>query len=300
MNRHLRSLLPLCSLLALFATDRAVLAQSPERWFQVEVSIFTNESLADREAEFWVPETTPLRYPGNTRRLQELMDLLMIDDLRPGFDDGANTLEAPSTPITTLQERIATTGPFPPKPPGDFRFFDFDRDAFVLLPNSESDFQQTNRAIERAAGHRLLYHSVWRQPVVGTERATPLYIQGGLSYGAQHELQGSLTIRFNANADRVVVDADLWLSEFSIVGANDADWQLPPVPARLRRDYDDVDLGNSLNYQIRRTYRLQQSRDMRSDEFHYIDHPAMGLVIEVNPYEVPPAPLPILETTPVC
>lgn len=289
-------LLQLTTLLAAFALGSGALAQQGERWFQVEVSIFTNENPVDREAEVWVPTSTPLRYPGNTRRLQELMDLFMVADLRPGFNA---TPEVFAPEVPSLQARIAATGPFPPKPAGNFRFFDYARDPFVLLPNTESDFQQTNRAIERAADHRLLYHGVWRQPVVGASQATPLYIQGGLSYGDQHELQGTLTIRFNANADRVVVDADLWLSEFSIVGA-DTDWQLPPVPARLRRDYDNVTTVSELDYQVRRTYRLQQSRDMRSTEFHYIDHPALGLVIEVNPYEVPPAPLPAFEITPSC
>ena len=31
---------------------------------------------------------------------------------------------------------------------------------------------------------------------------------------------------------------------------------------------------------------------MRSAEFHYIDHPAMGIVILIEPYEPPPLPLP--------
>ena len=32
---------------------------------------------------------------------------------------------------------------------------------------------------------------------------------------------------------------------------------------------------------------MQQTRDMRSREFHYLDHPALGLVILVEPYEIP-------------
>ena len=33
---------------------------------------------------------------------------------------------------------------------------------------------------------------------------------------------------------------------------------------------------------------MQQDRDMRSNEFHYLDHPALGVVILVKPYEKPP------------
>ncbi len=41
-------------------------------------------------------------------------------------------------------------------------------------------------------------------------------------------------------------------------------------------------------YAPRIIYQLQQSREMRSDEFHYVDHPALGLIVTVLPYEVPP------------
>ena len=40
-----------------------VLAQSSERWFQIEVSIFTNEDPVDRESEYWRPDPAPVGYP---------------------------------------------------------------------------------------------------------------------------------------------------------------------------------------------------------------------------------------------
>ena len=46
--------------------------------------------------------------------------------------------------------------------------------------------------------------------------------------------------------------------------------------------------GQSLQYGINRVFHMEQSREMRSTEFHYIDHPAMGIVILVEPIEVPP------------
>jgi hypothetical protein len=35
---------------------------------------------------------------------------------------------------------------------------------------------------------------------------------------------------------------------------------------------------------------MQDSRAMRSNEFHYLDHPAIGVLVQVFPYEPPPAP----------
>jgi len=34
-------------------------------------------------------------------------------------------------------------------------------------------------------------------------------------------------------------------------------------------------------------YALQQSRRLRSNETHYIDHPLFGLLIQIRPYEKP-------------
>ena len=35
-------------------------------------------------------------------------------------------------------------------------------------------------------------------------------------------------------------------------------------------------------------FHHQQSREMRSTEFHYLDSPAVGVIILAQPYEVPP------------
>ena len=38
-------------------------AQSAERWFQVEVTVFSNESISDRERERWQAQRMQLAYP---------------------------------------------------------------------------------------------------------------------------------------------------------------------------------------------------------------------------------------------
>lgn len=287
-----QSCLPtLCATLLLSLLGYSVaFAQNEERWFQIEMSVFSNEDTADRESEYWSPGQEPLRYPGSMQRLRELMDLLAIDDLL--LVDATLPVVPFTTPqqapaVQTVEDYIQRTGPHPASRGNGFAFFDFARDPYIRLPTSASNLQQTNQALERSPEHRLLYTAVWRQPVQGTADAVPLYVSGGESYGGTPELQGSVTIRFNANADRVVVDADLWLSEFSSVVDSPANWELPVVPARVRRNYEQVSNEEELDFRIRRIYQLRQSRDMRSTEFHYLDHPALGVVITVDPYEVP-------------
>lgn len=300
-----------CTLVIALLCSAIASAQDGERWFQIEVSIFTNEVAADRSEEVWTPQAESLAYPGNTRRIDQLIDLLMIDELiampDPALDVPLDGEE--STPTELLRQAISGVGPPAANPNTGFRLFDFQRDPYVQLAPSESDFQQTNRALERSAEHRLLFHGHWRQPMPDVGNGTAIYVTGGSEYGGQHELQGSVTLHFNSNRDRVVVDADLWLTEFMVselglasrigdVGAatdTAAQWTLPAIPEHLETAQTAevaADFADTPAYSIRRLYQFLQSRDMRSTEFHYLDHPALGLVILVNPYDVPELPPP--------
>ena len=268
---------------------------SQERWFKIELSIFSNENSADRLEEQWHAERTELSYPDGLRRLNKLSDLLLTDSLLANSlnpfssDDSENEQLTPEEVQAQIRaESIAAIGPSPPTNRSGFKLFDFLREDFLQLLTSESDFQQTNRTLERSSNHRLLFHGLWRQAVVQPEQSIPVYIEGGLAYGAQHELQGSLTIRFNENEDRVVIDTNLWLTEFSIVENQDGRWSLPAIPKEAQ---SSSMLDSDLSYYPSQVYHMKQSREMRSAEFHYLDHPAMGVVILVEPYEIPPAPI---------
>ena len=287
-------LLVMCSL----CLAPASLAQDGSRWFQIELSIFSNESPVDRDEERWQADRTALAYPEKLRQLDQLSELLLIEQLKlPPLEA---TTEAANNPVEELtQEQInreitLATGPTALRSTATsapFRFYDLNRDSFLQLPASASNFQQTNQALGRSADHRLLFHGLWRQPLVGQAAAMPLYIHGGLQYGEQHELQGSITLRFNDNADRVVVDANFWLTEFSTLTAPKNDWQLPAIPATVDIQIESAPASSDgLEYTAARVFQFKQSRDMRSTEFHYLDHPAMGLVIMVEPYDVPAMP----------
>jgi len=279
--------------------------QTSQRWFQIELSIFSNESLGDRDEEMWNAERSELSYASPLRRLDEPGDLLITDSMIAAAISEPEELAIEEATIELNDEELAAadlaqrlsavvaTGPQPPRAQGEFRFFDLLRDPNVQLSPQDSDFQQTNRAIERSSEHRLLFHGLWRESLADPNEAIPIYVHGGLKYGDQHELQGSITLRFNDNRDRIVIDSDLWLTEYSAVADLEGDWQLPPIPEAMLTPVDAIGASEpGLAMGINRVFHMQQSREMRSTEFHYIDHPAMGIVILVEPYEVPPLPIP--------
>jgi len=256
-----------------------------ERWFQIELSIFSNENIEDRNAESWLPSDYELNYPKNMRKLALLTDLFLSDR---NLEDRLSVTEpASQEEIDEMikKDQLKNIRPWIKSSESNFKLFDFSRDDFTQLSPVDSDFQQTNRTLERSSDHRLLYHGLWRQAVRQSSNAVPIYIEGGLRYGDNHELQGSVTIRFNENEDRVVVDTHIWLIEYSIVKDSSSKWKLPQIPESIRRESREN--SSSLTYFPNNVYVMEQSREMRSNEFHYLDHPALGLVISVKPYGVP-------------
>lgn len=327
------------------ASGGLISLSAQESWYKVELSIFSNEALSDREQEQWQADRNVLDYPSEMIRLKELGDLLLIDSLLPepleletGLATQAtdlltgevtptilpteNTLDVLPLSKEELQaEAIGKVGPFATQAGAPFKFLDFERDGYLRLPASLSDFAQTNRALRRSPEHRLLYHAVWRQAVLFENEAKAILIEGGDRYGNQSELQGSLTIRFNENSDRVVLDADIWLTEFVIDDGRDAretttpaataettdsqgtpiplipiQWQLPELPATIAdgplQILENLTLSDETLYRINNVFHMLQNRAMRSNEFHYMDHPALGIVVQVEPYEVPALPDP--------
>ena len=258
---------------------------SQERWFQIELSIFTNEDLLGRNAEYWEPSDSKLSHPSNARKLTSLGDFL-------GYDQGSietlmedDSLSQEDIEKIVREDQLKNIQPNVNIDSPDFKLIDFSRDDFVQLSPDDSDFQQTNRTLERDPEHRLLFHGLWRQAVQQKSNAVPIYIEGGLAYGDYHELQGSATIRFNESEDRLVIDAQLWLIEFSIIKTSELDWELPEIPETLKSQNSVT--SSSLTYYANKVYSMNQSREMRSNEFHYLDHPAIGIIIIVKPYDVP-------------
>ena len=300
-----------CALLSalLLSISTSAQGQTSQRWFQIEVSIFSNESLADRDEERWQTESNELNYPNPLRRLGQLSDLLITEQMiadaiaESSEQDSLSTKEEATIEIDAdalaAIERLAQilpTGPQPASTEGEFRFPDFLRDPHLQLTPDNSDFEQTNRALERSAEHRLLFHGLWRESVADPADAIPLYVQGGLRFDDQYELQGAITLRFNENRDRLVIDSNLWLTEYSASADFESEWQLPAIPEAMKTDLDSLTRDEQgLQYGINRVFHMEQSREMRSNQFHYIDHPAIGIVILVKPIDVPPFALPEFE-----
>jgi hypothetical protein len=249
-----------------------------------------------------------LRYPS---RWQELKD--------PSAAEAPE--EAPATEPDSGDRRTQrdSSEPFDPLLPRLVRMPDLAHDAYYLLPESDRQLKRHADALQRDSRYRVLFHQSWRQPVLEQTLAPALLISGGDAYGSHYELEGSILLYLSRFLH---LQTQLWFSEFEVnYGQRPDAWPILPLhPAQVQApapesitatgdalsgftlgtaDTWNIDLGSSYlsdvpsslgePYLPKRIVTLQQSRRMRSDELHYIDHPLIGLIVQITPYERPEA-----------
>jgi len=266
------------------------------RWYEIEVSIFTNES-SDESNELVIPEKISLGYFEPSIALTPASKIYQIP-----FANNESVFVLSDALIGTRQDVPAAEaiagefiGPRDYSADGEFRITDFNRDPFIALGNESARFLSYNEKINQSPEHRLLFHTVWRQPVLNRVQGTGILVQGGDQYGLHHELEGSL--RFSYNVNRVDVEAKLWLASFvsnagfvnsaELPFGNIPQTGLPPLPVELALDDSVINSGFKNPYSITDLAHTEQMRAMISNELHYLDHPALGIIVEVRPYQLP-------------
>ena len=227
--------------------------------------------------ELFLPGKVELIYPQAIRELTPLLKNYTLD-FSALETNSILVPESDSIPINRYEAEVF--GPEYREPNTDFRLLDKARDPFIALGPDEFEFARFNRNIDASPEHRMLYHAVWRQPVLNKIQATAIFVSGGDRYGQHTELEGSLLISYNIN--RVDVDARLWRNSFNI--SSDQNWNVPPQPFPAEMPDSDSEFFELVIDQV---YPMFETRQMISNELHYLDHPAIGVLIEVRPYELP-------------
>jgi len=142
---------------------------------------------------------------------------------------------------------------------------------------ADPDTYQLSRAasqVRRRVNGRILFHGRWLQAVPERDSPMPVYIRGGSQFGHQQELLGSVGVtlgrylHFQAELNYNAPALGAYPTEL----ASRADGSGTAVPA------SDATDG---------FMTLAQSRRMRSGELHYLDHPKLGIVVRIDPVEIP-------------
>lgn len=276
-------------LLFALTLNQAVTAQTfsydGNRWYEIEVSIFTNQNVSSVDQELFLPEYIELFYPDPILQLTPYLQNYYLDSWQTQSAlSSSDVLIGESTGPQEAVVDLRIYGPELREANIDFRLIDKTRDPFISLGEEEHEFTRFNSNIDRSPGHRIMFHAVWRQPVLNKIQASAILVNGGDRYGQHSELEGSLLISYNIN--RVDVDARLWRNSFNII--SDQQWNVPLPPFAEFMTEHSGNRGSAFDLVIDQVYPMLETRQMISNQLHYLDHPALGMLIEVRPYELPP------------
>ena len=132
----------------------------------------------------------------------------------------------------------------------------------------------------RSSDFNLLAQRSWIQPV-GRE-PVPIMLQAGERYDDLYEIEGTLSF---SRSHHLHVRAQLWYTQFEARGQAPE----PLAPALPKKVLDaNRDLLAVENRRGRfapaARYAMRQSRPMRSNELHYLDHPLFGVMVTIKAY----------------
>lgn len=256
---RLQALLPtlLLGLMLTWGNTAQAADAEAQRWYDVEVIIFSQNSQQYRDSELW-----PVDY--------ELLQLETTQELLP-VPRGAQTTGSAPVPFTRLNaqslrlkaeaERIKSAP---------------DMDLLLHL-----GWRQPGLAEDKAVAVRI-DDGIQAPTEPGLQPASPVSTAGAgnaqlIEAVPPHRMEGTLKLVLSRYLH---IYTDLIYREPLSESAAE--------PAATQTDLfalaaDPLGLSMQPRYQV---YHLQQSRRMRSRELHYLDHPLFGMAILVTPYEL--------------
>lgn len=299
------------------ANNQNIVISVDARWYQVNVLVFSQNTVIERDPEMWPS------YPTIDRSVPPIS---LLDPPLPAMPDAVTDdlpLDAMAdidTPVYGLDET-----------PVDAAILEVDSGlrppwvAFEKLPESQRYLNPYAERIARDRRFKILFHESWIQPIEAKSIARPISITGGHHSGLLDELSGLLKITISRYLH---LDTQLYLTDivessdpFDLLtgqkyefvpllfpnvlleAASDSTAQSIPTievlePINLAAFYslnDDTEKPDYFN--IPATYAvavnsvlMQETRRMRSKELHYIDNPKMGLLIYFTPFDISEEP----------
>lgn len=145
----------------------------------------------------------------------------------------------------------------------------------------------------RKKGYEVLYRKSWNQMMLPKNQTQPIRIKAGeITSNGFHRLDGDISIdisrylHFRTNLFYSVPVSEQWLaSQKPVVDTREADNELLGIdePMTATNTPDFMSLNNEQTQEPSYlTVKMSQSRRMRRDELHYLDHPYFGIVVKMT------------------
>lgn len=297
-------------------------AQEPT-WYQIEVIVFAHRDAAGAASERWPTDPgmpaaeAPVELASSDTAVAVDTEAAMPPPSPHGAEAaaGANPMEPGAGAEPAMPENTQTLDAVE----------SLGLRAFVRLPDEELQLVNVRQRLNNSAGYRTLAHVGWRQPLVRNEKPQPVHIHSnadentspvatipvapppleaiessasGLDEPAApipppaRPLDGTIAVVLGRYLH---VTADLLYSPDTAPAATALPPSSPPSPEAMTPAADifneaplDTPTGEpqALPPPTAPVYRMTQSRRMRSNELHYLDHPLFGVLVQATPVKV--------------
>ncbi|WP_163930205.1 CsiV family protein [Paraferrimonas sp. SM1919] len=168
-------------------------------------------------------------------------------------------------------------------------------DAYLLTADSFEFGPHINK-IENNSDFNSIIHLAWRQPIGPKDWSIPLKIYGGKDFkdeysidGKSKQLQEQLTMfdwgLLNPKNDNSPVwqlngELNIYLDHYLYI---ETDLQLRKVDQVVEKIKDEQGQWQTVKQEPHLyALPLKQQRRVRSEQLHYFDHPAMGMLIQIR------------------
>lgn len=281
----------------ILATTTALAANEKAEipWYEVEVIIFTNQKKLADKTETWPENVTTSGY-------NQIIDLALpgFSPLKPNLPPVNTQAALKSSSITTGSDDIYGNG------------------AYVLLDKDFFQLSNIANKINSSSQYDVVLHLAWRQPTLDEDKSIPVFVFNDMLQ-RDPSPQPPTAPRMDDNYDFYVNAMETgpkyyWLSGTLKLSVSrylhfesDLHMKLRTTRQEVIEESPPTESGGfgsffgmsreptpiMIERPVLQDYRLYETRRMRSKEIHYLDHPLMGIVVKVTPYEIEvPSPAP--------
>lgn len=171
-----------------------------------------------------------------------------------------------------------------------------------LLPSSQGQFASIINSLSRERGNRSLLHMTWQQPMQSKSSAIPIRLFAGKDFSGRYHFDGRKIAEQALNEP--MLNADGTPKNTATVSPV---WELDGTLNIYLNHYLYIETALNLRKEGRKlmaventaittattpspkvmapylmAITLEQNRRVKSEEIHYLDHPAMGMVIQIR------------------
>ncbi len=168
-------------------------------------------------------------------------------------------------------------------------------EAFALQDKETLTLTEAATRLEKSPRYNVLSHIAWEQPGLAEDKAVSMPISGGTDF--REEYPGRMESRWETDeaGQMIEIPGPTSLNELDgsvklVLGRylhlyTDLVYRKPVIVEQLDEETQEV-LERRTLFDI----PVQSHRKMRSRELHYLDHPMIGILIEVTPVETEDKP----------